>query len=69
MRSPKLADSEETDLTERLIEETGCAKLHYAVQECYSEKRDWRRCKDILDQFKRCMEQRNPERVAKRKQN
>ncbi|KHJ41271.1 hypothetical protein D918_08723 [Trichuris suis] len=66
MHQPKLptSDDDETDLTEKLIEETGCAKLHYA--ECYSETRDWRKCKAILEQFKQCMEQRHPERLAKK---
>ena len=41
---------EEEDLYETLIEKSGCAQYHYALQDCYFEYNDWRKCtKEMQD--------------------
>ncbi|ESO02752.1 hypothetical protein HELRODRAFT_128607, partial [Helobdella robusta] len=39
----------------RMVEKTGCLERHYRVQECISEKQDWRQCQDEVKDFKKCM--------------
>ncbi|XP_076024430.1 cytochrome c oxidase assembly factor 4 homolog, mitochondrial [Genypterus blacodes] len=46
---------EEDDPVERMISQTGCAELHYAVQECMAERQDWRLCQSHVKTFKDCM--------------
>lgn len=36
--------SEEEDVYETLIENSGCSKFHFALQDCYFEHGDWRKC-------------------------
>jgi len=48
----KLADD---DLVDRILKTSGCFDAHYKVQECISEHKDWRRCKDTVEAFKKCM--------------
>lgn len=57
-RLKKLKDEEEEDQdpVEAMINRTGCLKLHYAVQECFGEKRDWRECQKEVTEFRKCME-------------
>ena len=51
---PVEEDEEEEDPYYTILEKSGCAKYHYALQDCYSEKRDWRECKKEMDEFKKC---------------
>ncbi|XP_071767906.1 cytochrome c oxidase assembly factor 4 homolog, mitochondrial [Centroberyx gerrardi] len=46
---------DEDDPVDRMISRTGCAELHYAVQECMAEQQDWRRCQSQVQTFKDCM--------------
>ncbi|XP_028657074.1 cytochrome c oxidase assembly factor 4 homolog, mitochondrial [Erpetoichthys calabaricus] len=46
---------EEDDPVELMISKTGCAHLHYAVQECMAEHQDWRKCQPQVQGFKECM--------------
>ncbi|KAM4619960.1 cytochrome c oxidase assembly factor 4 homolog, mitochondrial [Polymixia lowei] len=46
---------DEDDPVERMISRTGCADLHYAVQECMAEHQDWRKCQSHVQTFKDCM--------------
>lgn len=48
-------DEEEDDPVDRMISRTGCAELHYAVQECMAEHQDWRACQSQVQTFKDCM--------------
>uniref|UniRef100_A0A3Q3ID38 CHCH domain-containing protein n=1 Tax=Monopterus albus TaxID=43700 RepID=A0A3Q3ID38_MONAL len=43
------------DKEEEMISRTGCAELHYAVQECMAEHQDWRACQNQVRSFKDCM--------------
>ncbi|XP_029030197.1 cytochrome c oxidase assembly factor 4 homolog, mitochondrial [Betta splendens] len=59
MASPSPHDrsrkDDEDDPVEQMISRTGCAELHYAVQECMAEKQDWRVCQDQVKTFIDCM--------------
>ncbi|KAK2823351.1 hypothetical protein Q7C36_019951 [Tachysurus vachellii] len=46
---------EENDLVDQLISRSGCSTLHYAIQECMAEHKDWRKCKTQVQEFKDCM--------------
>lgn len=43
------------DPFEHFMQKSGCAELHYAVQECMSEKRDWRQCQAEVKAFRDCV--------------
>ncbi|XP_018330256.1 cytochrome c oxidase assembly factor 4 homolog, mitochondrial isoform X2 [Agrilus planipennis] len=51
--------SKSNDPVEKMLERTGCIKLHYKVQECIAEMRDWRKCQGEVTEFKKCMEEYN----------
>uniref|UniRef100_A0A3Q2WM41 Cytochrome c oxidase assembly factor 4 homolog n=2 Tax=Haplochromini TaxID=319058 RepID=A0A3Q2WM41_HAPBU len=46
---------DEDDPVEQMISRTGCAELHYAIQECMAEHQDWRACQSQVQTFKDCM--------------
>ncbi|XP_053702571.1 cytochrome c oxidase assembly factor 4 homolog, mitochondrial [Synchiropus splendidus] len=46
---------EQDDPLDRMISRTGCAQLHYALQECMAEQQDWRLCQSHVQAFKDCM--------------
>ncbi|XP_068187642.1 cytochrome c oxidase assembly factor 4 homolog, mitochondrial isoform X1 [Antennarius striatus] len=54
-RSRKQDNDDEDDPVDRMISRTGCAELHYAVQECMAEHQDWRACQSQVQTFKNCM--------------
>ncbi|XP_059401198.1 cytochrome c oxidase assembly factor 4 homolog, mitochondrial [Carassius carassius] len=46
---------EEDDPLDGMISRTGCAELHYALQDCMAEHQDWRKCQTEVQKFKECM--------------
>ncbi|XP_066537148.1 cytochrome c oxidase assembly factor 4 homolog, mitochondrial [Hoplias malabaricus] len=46
---------DESDPVEQMISRTGCAALHYAVQDCMAEHQDWRKCQMQVKEFRDCM--------------
>ncbi|XP_014670112.1 PREDICTED: cytochrome c oxidase assembly factor 4 homolog, mitochondrial-like [Priapulus caudatus] len=46
---------DEEDPVETMMKKTGCMELHYAVQDCMIEHRDWRKCQDKVAEFKNCI--------------
>ena len=52
--SVKAEEEEEEDPFYTIIEKSGCSKYHYALQDCYAEKKDWRECKKEMEEFKQC---------------
>ncbi|KAK1168141.1 hypothetical protein AOXY_G11018 [Acipenser oxyrinchus oxyrinchus] len=46
---------DEEDPVDHMIVKTGCAQLHYAVQDCMAENQDWRKCQPQVQTFKNCM--------------
>lgn len=59
MSSPSPHDrsrsEDEDDPVDKMISKTGCAELHYGVQECMAEHQDWRKCRPEVQNFKDCM--------------
>ncbi|KAK6183295.1 hypothetical protein SNE40_010801 [Patella caerulea] len=55
-RTRRPDENEEEDPVETLINKTGCAKLHYAVQDCMAEHQDWRKCQKEVTEFRTCVE-------------
>ncbi|KAA0704136.1 hypothetical protein E1301_Tti000219 [Triplophysa tibetana] len=47
--------SDEDDPVDQMIAQTGCAELHYSLQECMAENQDWRKCQTLVQKFKECM--------------
>lgn len=56
MRPSDVVQEIDEDKQQKAIEETGCAKLNDAVLLCYDEHRDWRQCRDVVEQFRQCMD-------------
>ncbi len=56
-RPREVEEEEDDDPVERMLKRSGCLELHYKVQECMVDHKDWRRCKDVVQQFKACVEE------------
>lgn len=54
-KKPSSEDSV-VDPVEEMLKKTGCIDLHYAVQECMAEHRDWRKCQEAVRNFQMCIE-------------
>ncbi|XP_055598368.1 cytochrome c oxidase assembly factor 4 homolog, mitochondrial [Uranotaenia lowii] len=48
--------SDVEDAVELMLKQTGCINLHYKVQECIAETGDWRKCQEVVKEFKTCMQ-------------
>ncbi|KAK6631885.1 hypothetical protein RUM44_006915 [Polyplax serrata] len=49
-------DEADEDQLEKLMKPTGCLELHYKVQECIAETKDWRQCQKEVQNFRKCMD-------------
>lgn len=49
------SEEDEDDPVDGMISKTGCAELHYALQDCMAEHQDWRKCQTEVQKFKECM--------------
>lgn len=49
-------DDDEIDPFEAMLKKSGCAELHYAVQDCMAEHQDWRKCQKEVAEFRACIE-------------
>lgn len=47
---------EEDDPVDSMLKKAGCLDLHYNVQACMVEHKDWRKCKTEVQEFKECIE-------------
>jgi len=56
---------EDEDPVESMLKKTGCLEKHYKVQECIAETRDWRKCQEVVTEFRRCMEEHNKRKKTK----
>jgi hypothetical protein len=46
----------EEDPLDAMLERSGCAKHHFALQDCYhANSRDWRMCQTEMKAFQRCV--------------
>lgn len=44
------------DPVEAMLERTGCAKENFNLHMCMADKKDWRKCQDLVKQLKECMQ-------------
>lgn len=58
-------DDDHVDPVEMMLKRTGCIDLHHKVQECMAETKDWRKCQDIVKEFKHCMQKYSSSRNEK----
>ncbi|XP_077869185.1 uncharacterized protein LOC102809848 [Saccoglossus kowalevskii] len=66
-KAPHADDDEEEDPVETLLDKTGCAKYHYAVQDCMFENKDWRKCQAEVNEFRQCiMKQQTKDTTGKK---
>ncbi len=49
-------NDEELDPVEAMLKKSGCLELHYKVQECMFDTKDWRQCQDHVKAFRKCIE-------------
>ncbi|KAJ3114409.1 hypothetical protein HDU96_002121 [Phlyctochytrium bullatum] len=54
-------DEEEDEFVAR-IRRTGCFAEHEAMQDCYFDSKDWRKCRDEMRKFKECFAKHEKER-------
>ncbi|KAF3761674.1 hypothetical protein M406DRAFT_265699 [Cryphonectria parasitica EP155] len=47
-------DDDEPDDWDKRIFSTGCADENMKMTDCYYEKKDWRKCKEEMEIFRRC---------------
>ncbi|XP_053966131.1 cytochrome c oxidase assembly factor 4 homolog, mitochondrial [Anastrepha ludens] len=59
------AIQETEDPVEQMLKKTGCIQLHYKVQECIAETGDWRRCQEVVKDFKQCMQKYTEQQMQK----
>ena len=49
-------EEEEEDFFNVAIQRSGCSEEHYALQDCFADTGDWRKCHREMAQFKMCMD-------------
>ena len=63
--APPVEDDNEPDDWDNRIFSTGCAVENTKLNDCYFEKKDWRLCKQEMEEFRACWKaQKNDERTA-----
>ena len=50
----KNSDQDEDPVVAKLSK-TGCLELHYKVQDCYFDSKDWRKCTKEVKEFQECL--------------
>ena len=55
-KEKKAEEDEEEDIVDKMLDKAGCAKQHYAVQECMADTKDWRQCQEHVKNFRDCIE-------------
>ena len=61
-RTPRINECEivtakegELDPIVEKLGKIGCLELHYKVQDCYFETKDWRKCTQEVKEFQACL--------------
>jgi len=49
-------DPEDDDPVDSMLRKAGCLELNDKLAICANEHKDWRKCQDILLEFKECMD-------------
>ena len=60
-----LNTEEQKETIAEKLSKIGCLEEHYKVQDCFFEKKDWRKCKPEVDEFKKCMDTKQPKHFPK----
>ena len=55
---------EEDDFFNVAIQRSGCAAEHYALQDCFADKGDWRQCRTEMTRFKTCMNKQKKMKIS-----
>jgi len=56
-RQPKPdQEPEDDDPVDSMLKKAGCLELNDKVAFCIAETKDWRKCQDVLMEFKKCMD-------------
>jgi len=58
----QISEDNPEDPVEKMLDRTGCAQLHYDLQFCMADKKDWRACQDLVKALKECMNQQRVQR-------
>ena len=58
-KKPSSSEEEDEDPVDRYLNKSGCADLHFKVQECMVDYKDWRKCQDHVKAFKNCIDKTN----------
>ncbi|KAJ3121859.1 hypothetical protein HK098_003312 [Nowakowskiella sp. JEL0407] len=53
-------DDEDDEYTKR-IKRSGCFAQNENLLICYYDTKDWRKCRNLMKEFKLCMERNNPD--------
>lgn len=56
---------DDDDLVDTMLKKSGCLKIHHKLQECIAETKDWRKCQDILEEFKECIQTHHSNQTKK----
>ncbi|KAI8995055.1 hypothetical protein BC832DRAFT_362378 [Gaertneriomyces semiglobifer] len=51
------SDHDEEDPYDARIRRSGCKMQHEALQNCYIDHHDWRKCREEMKKFRECMSQ------------
>jgi len=51
-----ISTSYEHDRVISMLEKTGCLELHFKVEDCMVENKDWRMCQDSLKKLQLCLQ-------------
>ncbi|TRY61501.1 hypothetical protein TCAL_03717 [Tigriopus californicus] len=49
-------NDQDLDLVERSLKASGCLELHYQVQACMVDHKDWRKCREPVQAFRECIQ-------------
>lgn len=49
-------DENQTETVVDKLTKIGCLNEHYKVQDCFFEKKDWRKCQVEVKEFKACLD-------------
>ena len=52
-------DDDEIDLVDEAIKKSGCVNENNAIQECFYEHKDWRKCTKEVKAMKECWSKNN----------
>ncbi len=58
---PTLNKDDDEDPIITKLNKIGCLEKHYAVQDCYFETKDWRKCSKEVKEFQECVKQAKEE--------